>query len=54
MLTVSLNTGARFHDVVSRKLTVVLFQPMPGLEEPDRKRLLPVWVFFGHEDNNVI
>jgi hypothetical protein len=30
--------------VVTRKLTVVLFQPMPGLEEPDRKRLLPVRV----------
>ena len=38
------NAGARFHDVVTRKLTVALYQPMPGLEEPDRKRLLPVWV----------
>ena len=36
------NTGAWFHGVVSRKLTVVLFQPMPGLEEPDRNRLLPL------------
>jgi hypothetical protein len=31
------NPGAWFHDVVTRKLTVVLFQPMPGLEEPGRK-----------------
>jgi hypothetical protein len=44
------NTGARFHDVVTRKLTVVLFQPMPGLEELDRKRLLPVWVFAGRRN----
>jgi hypothetical protein len=36
--------GARFRDLVTRKLTVALYQPMPGLEEPDRKRLLPVWV----------
>lgn len=39
------NPGARFQDVVTRKMTVVLFQPMPGLEEPDRKRLLPVRVW---------
>ena len=37
---------ARFHDVVTRKLTVALYQQMPGLEEPNRKRLLPVWVFW--------
>jgi hypothetical protein len=46
------NTGARFHDLVTRKLTVALFQPMPGLEEPDRKRLLPVRVFSGSSNTD--
>ncbi len=36
------NAGARFYDVVTWKPTVALYQPMPGLEKPDRKRLLPV------------
>ena len=42
------NAGVQFCDVVTRKLTVALYQPMPGLEEPDRKRLLPVCVSCGH------
>ena len=36
--------GSRVHDLVARMLTVAFNQPMPGLEEPGRKRLLPVWV----------
>ena len=36
------NTAARLRDVVTGKLTVALFQSMPGLEEPDRVQLLPV------------
>jgi len=36
------NAGAQFHDLVTRKLTVALYQPSAGLEEPDRKRLLPL------------
>jgi hypothetical protein len=37
--------GARVHDLVTRMLTVAFNQPMPGLEEPGRKRLLRVRVF---------
>jgi hypothetical protein len=37
--------GARVHDLVTRMLTVAFNQPMPGLEEQSRNRLLPVRVF---------